>query len=140
MQTNNTIKINEKIKFIRSLKSWTQEQVADKLGITTHAYAKIERGETDVNFSRLEQIAEVMEIDLLQLLSFDEKNIFNFNKNHSQSHIVCQVNSSMQQSENKHELEKANLMNEQLQKEVEYLTKEVNYLKEMINNLLLLKK
>ena len=128
MQPNNTIKINEKIKFIRSLKSWTQEQVADKLGISTHAYAKIERGETDVNFSRLQQFAEIMEIDLLQLLSFDEKNIFNFNKNNSQSQIIC-FNSSMEQSENKHELEKANLMNEQLQKEV-------NYLKEIINNLL----
>jgi hypothetical protein len=42
----------------------------------------------------------------------------------------------MQQSENKHELEKANLMNEQLKKEVEYLKKEANYLKEIINNLL----
>ncbi len=31
------MKINEKIKFIRSLKSWTQEQVADTLGISTHA-------------------------------------------------------------------------------------------------------
>jgi len=141
MQPNNNIKINEKIKFIRSLKSLTQEQVAYKLGITTHAYAKIERGETDVNFSRLQQIAEVMEIDLLQLLSFEEKNIFNFNGNNSQSQqFVYQVNSSIEQAENKHELEKANLMNEQLQKEVEYLTKEVNYLKEIINNLLLLKK
>jgi hypothetical protein len=41
----------------------------------------------------------------------------------------------MQQSENKHELEKANLIIEQLKKEVEYLTKEVSYLKD-INNLL----
>jgi transcriptional regulator with XRE-family HTH domain len=75
-----------KIKLIRSLKSWTQEEVANKLGITTHSYAKIERGETDVNFSRLQQ-------------------------------IVCQVNSSIEQSENKHELEKANLIIEQLKKE-----------------------
>ena len=52
MQENNTIKINEKIKLIRSLKHLTQEQVANKLGITTHAYAKIERGKTDVNFYR----------------------------------------------------------------------------------------
>jgi transcriptional regulator with XRE-family HTH domain len=137
MQTNNTIKINEKIKFMRSLKSLTQEQVAYKLGITTHAYAKIERGETDVNFSRLQQIAEVMEIDLPQLLSFDEKNIFNTIKNdqttnhqYVQQWQQWQINSSsIEQSENKHELEKANLMNEQLQKEV-------NYLKEIINNLL----
>jgi transcriptional regulator with XRE-family HTH domain len=135
MQPNNNIKINEKIKIIRSLKSWTQEEVANKLGITTHAYAKIERGETDVNFSRLQQIAEVMEIDLLQLLTLDEKNIFNFNEYHSQSHIVCLNNSSMDQSENKHDTKKYNLIIEQLKKEVEYLKKEVSYLKE-INKLL----
>jgi len=113
-----------KIKLIRSLKSWTQEEVANKLGITTHSYAKIERGETDVNFSRLQQIAEVMEIDLLQLLSLDEKNIFNLYKSkyhHSQQ--IVQVNSSMEQSENKHELEKANLIIEQQKKEIEYLNK-----------------
>ena len=106
MQPNNTIKINEKIKIIRSLKSWTQEQVANKLGITTHAYAKIERGETDVNFSRLQQIAEVMGIDLLQLLSLDEKNIFNFNEYNSEYQIICQANSSIEQSENKHDTKK----------------------------------
>ena len=94
MQANNSIKINEKIKFIRSLKSWTQEQFAEKLGITTHAYAKMERGETEVNFSRLQQIAEIMEMDLLQLLTLDEKNIFNSNYN---SHYNCsQYNCSLQ--------------------------------------------
>jgi len=100
---------------MRSLKSLTQEQVAYKLGITTHAYAKIERGETDVNFSRLQQIAEVMEIDLLQLLSFDEKNLFNTIKNdQTTNHQYVQQwqinSSSIEQSENKHELEKANLI------------------------------
>jgi transcriptional regulator with XRE-family HTH domain len=146
MQPNNNIKINEKIKFIRSLKSLTQEQVAYKLGITTHAYAKIERGETDVNFSRLQQIAEVMEIDLLQLLALDETSIFNFSydyrfqsQSQSQSQfpsqsqqIVCQVNSSMQQSENKHELEKANLIIEQLKKEVEYLNQNNEFIKQQL--------
>ncbi len=57
-------------------------------------------------------------------------NSLTFNEYHSQSQqIVCQVNSSMEQSENKHELEKANLIIEQLQKEV-------NYLKEIINHFL----
>ncbi len=52
-------KLPKKLKFIRSVKNWTQEDVAEKLGISIHAYAKIERGETDVNLSRLEQIAIV---------------------------------------------------------------------------------
>jgi transcriptional regulator with XRE-family HTH domain len=132
MQANNNIKINEKIKFIRSLKNWTQEQVAYKLGITTHAYAKIERGETDVNFSRLQQIAEVMEIDLLQLLALDEKYIFNLNEYHSQYQIICQANSSIEQSENKHELEKANLIIEQQKKEIEYLNQNNDFIKQQL--------
>ena len=131
MPASNTIKINEKIKLIRSLKSWTQEEVANKLGITTHSYAKIERGETDVNFSRLQQIAEVMEIDLLQLLALDEKSIFNINEYHSQSQIIC-LNSSMEQSENKHELEKANLIIEQLKKEIEYLNQNNEFIKQQL--------
>jgi transcriptional regulator with XRE-family HTH domain len=56
------MELSEKIKFIRSSKNWTQEYVAEKLGISTNSYAKIERGETNVNFSRLQQIADVMEI------------------------------------------------------------------------------
>ncbi|HID99193.1 MAG TPA: XRE family transcriptional regulator, partial [Thiotrichaceae bacterium] len=32
----------QKLKLIRSFKNWTQEDVAEKLGISTHAYAKIE--------------------------------------------------------------------------------------------------
>ncbi len=131
MQANNTIKINEKIKLIRSLKSWTQEQFADKLGITTHAYAKMERGETEVNFSRLQQIAEIMEMDLLQLLTLDEKNIFNSSYDYN-SHYNCslyQINSLNEGTE------KDKFIIEQQKKEIEYLKKEVHYLKE-INNLL----
>ncbi|HAI67921.1 MAG TPA: hypothetical protein DCM38_00620, partial [Gammaproteobacteria bacterium] len=56
------IELPKKLKLIRSFKNWTQEEVAEKLGISTHAYAKIERGETDVNLSRLQQIAKVMDI------------------------------------------------------------------------------
>jgi transcriptional regulator with XRE-family HTH domain len=131
MQANNTIKINEKIKLIRSLKSWTQEQFADKLGITTHAYAKMERGETDVNFSRLQQIADIMEMDLLQLLTLDEKNIFNSSYDYSSQYncSLYQINSLSEGTE------KYKFIIEQQKKEIEYLKKEVNYLKE-INNLL----
>jgi transcriptional regulator with XRE-family HTH domain len=71
------MELPKKLKLIRSFKSWTQEDIAEKLGISTHAYAKIERGETDVNLSRLQQIAEVMEIELSQLFGLDEKNVFN---------------------------------------------------------------
>ncbi len=136
------MELPKKLKLIRSLKSWTQEDVADKLGISTHAYAKIERGETDVNLSRLQQIAEVMEIELSQLFGLDEKNVFNLTGDQNGDHNnQCidnnwNVNSpSTEQIEYKHKLEKANLIIEQQQKEIDYLKKEIDDLKQQVNDL-----
>ncbi len=114
-----------KLKLIRSSKNWTQEEIAEKLKISTHAYAKIERGETDIHLSRLKQLAKVMEIGLSQLLDSDEKNVFNLCNN-------WQVNSS---SNEQHELEKANLIIKERENEIEYLKQQVVDLREM-NNIL----
>jgi len=124
----------KKLKLIRSLKNWTQEDVADKLEISTHAYAKIERGETDVNFSRLQQIAEVMEIGLSQLFDLDEKNVFNLAGTHNTQGDNWYVNSSsIDQIECKHELEKANLIIEEREREIDYLKQQVNDFRDVIN-------
>jgi len=129
------MELYEKIKFIRTFKGWTQENLANKLGISTYAYAKIEQGKTDVNFSRLEQIAQVMEIDLPQLLGLDEKNVFNLSGNHNQSHN-CYVNSSLTgQIEYKQKLEKADLIIEQQKTEIVYLKQENKILKQQIADL-----
>jgi len=133
------MELPQKLKLIRSLKSWTQEDVADKLEISTHAYAKIERGETDVNLSRLQQIAEVMEIELSHLFGLDEKNVFNLTcDNNTQCQKIdnnWNVNSPSTEIEYKHKLEKANLIIEQQQKEIDYLTKEIDDFKQQINDL-----
>jgi transcriptional regulator with XRE-family HTH domain len=125
------MELSEKIKFIRSSKNWTQEDVAEKLGISTNSYAKIERGETDVNFSRLQQIADVMEIELPHLLDLNEKNIFNFTcDNNSNWHMNA---SSIEQTELKHELEKANLIIEQQKKEIDYLKQQLSDFRILMN-------
>ena len=43
--------------------------VAYKVGISVPAYSKIESGSTDVNLSRLEQIAHVLGVNVVGLLS-----------------------------------------------------------------------
>jgi transcriptional regulator with XRE-family HTH domain len=125
------MELSDKIKIIRSYKNWTQEDVAEKLGISTNSYAKIERGETDVNFSRLQQIANVMEIELSHLLELNEKNVFNFTcDNHSNSQINS---SSTEQIELKHQLEKANLIIEQQKKEIDYLKQQLSDFRILMN-------
>jgi transcriptional regulator with XRE-family HTH domain len=68
--------IANNIKNLREIKNLKQEYIAEKLGISQRAYSKIERGEVDVSFSRLEQIAKVLDINILDLIGFDEAKVF----------------------------------------------------------------
>ncbi|TAH20133.1 MAG: XRE family transcriptional regulator [Cytophagales bacterium] len=65
-----------KIKKLRELRNYTQEFMAEKLSMSQTGYSNIERDETDVSLSRLQQIAKVLEIKLQDLLGFDEKMLF----------------------------------------------------------------
>jgi transcriptional regulator with XRE-family HTH domain len=65
-----------KVGVIRTWKGLTQEEMAAKLGMSPTGYAKIERGETKLQIHRLEKIAEILEMELKDLVSFDEKMIF----------------------------------------------------------------
>jgi transcriptional regulator with XRE-family HTH domain len=57
--------IGYRIRKIRESKDLSQENMGADLGITAGAYAKIERGETDPSITRLFNIAEILEVDLM---------------------------------------------------------------------------
>ena len=61
------MKVNEKIKFLRESKHLSQEEMANKLGMSTNGYAKIERGETRLNIPKLEQIVNILDMDIIEL-------------------------------------------------------------------------
>ncbi len=79
------MQVLENIRFIRQLKGWSQEDMAEKLDMSLNGYGSIERGDTDVQLSRLEKIANTFEISLLQLFNLNEKSIFNQTNNTSES-------------------------------------------------------
>ncbi|KAE9542224.1 helix-turn-helix transcriptional regulator [Ursidibacter maritimus] len=64
--------INDKIRLFREDHQLSQEEMATKLSMSTKGYAKIERGETRVNFERLEQILAVLNADIYELLTYGE--------------------------------------------------------------------
>ncbi len=66
-----------KIKQVRELKNLTQEYVATQLGLTTRAYSKIESGETQLTINRLNEISKILEVDPVEVLGFDDKQVFN---------------------------------------------------------------
>lgn len=61
------------IRLLRHQQGWSQEEVARRLDISIPAYSKIETGITDINLSRLEQIAAVFGISVVQLLTFEQR-------------------------------------------------------------------
>ena len=58
------------IKQLRQEKGWSQGDFAEKLGISVPAFSKIENGITDVNLSRMEDIAKMLGMSLVGFLSF----------------------------------------------------------------------
>ena len=49
--------------------------MAEKLNMSLNGYAKIERGESKIYLEKLEQIAQVFDIDIVELMQSDGKNI-----------------------------------------------------------------
>jgi transcriptional regulator with XRE-family HTH domain len=66
-----------KIKQIRELKNLTQDYVASQLQLTTRAYSKIESGETQLTINRLNEISSILGIEPIEVLGFDDKQVFN---------------------------------------------------------------
>ena len=79
------MKINEKIRQLREQRQLSQENMADKLGMSVTGYAKIERGEVRSNLPRLEQIFEVLDMDICELLSYGESEKVYFNNSVTES-------------------------------------------------------
>ncbi|MBX3101572.1 MAG: helix-turn-helix transcriptional regulator [Bacteroidetes bacterium] len=69
--------IGNKIRVLREVRGFSQEYVADRIGISQAAYSRLENEATDLTLGRLEQIASVLEINPLDLLAMDEKIVFN---------------------------------------------------------------
>ncbi len=71
------VKPELKIKQIRELKNITQEFVAKELELSTRAYSKIESGETQLTINRLNEISAILKVDPIEILGFDDRQIFN---------------------------------------------------------------
>ena len=84
--------IGSKIKKIREIKGYTQEDMADKLGMSAQGYGKLERDEADIPYSRLEQIARAFNMKAEDVTSFDEKYVFYNYAQANQGHNVIYQN------------------------------------------------
>jgi transcriptional regulator with XRE-family HTH domain len=70
------MKLGNKIRVFRQIKGYSQEVMAENLGISNTGYAKMERGESKITEERLQKIANILGITTEDLQNFDEKMIF----------------------------------------------------------------
>ncbi|MFU8789962.1 MAG: helix-turn-helix domain-containing protein [Methylobacter sp.] len=129
--------VHQKIKALRLFNDFTQEDMAEKLGYSSvQGYAKIERGETELTVSKLEDIAKVLGVSLQALLNLNGKNAVNIAEN-------CQYPKRFQhapdclivltETECLNELEKARLLLHEREQEIGHLKFEIALLKKLVN-------
>jgi transcriptional regulator with XRE-family HTH domain len=118
--------IANNIKKVREFKDLTQEYVAQQLNISQVAYSKMERGETEISMSKLEQISKIFEVSITDLVNFDEKRVFfNITENKDQSTINAALilNNGL--------IEKERAMYEEM---IKQLHSEITYLKKILDS------
>lgn len=116
---------------LRLERNLTQEQMGEKLNLSTSAYCKIEYGETDLTLTRLSEIAEALNMSEMDLFSRIEGSAY-INEPRDCNCVWIAKDSSTVNVENSkdiYDLMKANIAL------VESLTKRV----ELLENLLLKK-
>lgn len=61
--------IGNRIKRIREYRSYSQEFMASELQISQSAYSDLENNKTKLNLERMTKIAEILDIDIIKLLT-----------------------------------------------------------------------
>ncbi len=109
---------------MRHAKKWSQEDMAEKLDMSVNGYANIEHGNSNLHIKRLNQIAEIFGMDLLELFNIGERGILCFiggNYQNGQINSGKITNYSNEATELKHEIEKLHLILEKKDQEIKHL-------------------
>lgn len=145
------MQLNDKLRTLRELNDFSQEDMADKLQMSTNGYAKIERGERRLDIPKLEQIVAIFGMDLMEFINFDVNRAVNLIHENKQS-IIYQINKNSQQNtyfgaeDLQHEIDKLNLIishkdelltqkEHELNQVIEQKQREIDLLQELVNTL-----
>jgi len=74
-------KVYQNIRKLRSMFGFSQQYMADELGITQKHYSQIENGKVDISLKLFIKITELLNVTPSALLGFSEEKVFN-NINH----------------------------------------------------------
>ena len=126
--------VYEKIRKIRELNRWSQEEMAKRLNMSPNGYAKIERGETKLRLEKLTQIAQVFNMDVLELMANDKGMVFFMNESCDYNYMGATTYHHTHYAEvaNSAEIEKLKLIIEHKDEIIEQKNSELAALKKII--------
>ncbi len=75
------MKVGKKIRMLRELLGYSQDYMSIELEISQTTYSRIENDSTKIDLSKLMCITNILGVDLISLLQFDECNIDSFVNN-----------------------------------------------------------
>ncbi len=123
------MKVHEKIRLIRESKHWSQEDMAEKLKMSVNGYAKIERGETKAYNPHLERIAEVLDMELMELMPVSDRQICLISGDNTNNGHNVIIGASMEIA---FEIQKLQLTNTHKDETIEHLKQDIVRLTEML--------
>ena len=130
--------VNEKVRLFRELNQWSQEEMAERMNMSVAGYAKILRGETNISLHKLKQIASVLQIDLLDLVSTHDSGVIlvggENNQNHFRNNYYGNQAAELEVEKLKLELKHKDELLKQRENELETLRDIVNLLKQQIKD------
>jgi transcriptional regulator with XRE-family HTH domain len=100
--------------------------MAQQLGVSQSAYSKMELGESEVTYNRLEKISEILEMKPEEVISFNESMVFNEMNNQYGGNVFSQIDQNTI-SDTERQL---------YQDQINLLKEEVSYLKKMLEKVL----
>lgn len=63
------------IRKLRELRLLSREQMANELSLSISGYGRLERGEIDLTLTRMKRIADILNVNLTELLEFDPSTV-----------------------------------------------------------------
>jgi transcriptional regulator with XRE-family HTH domain len=133
MQTQELqIKIGKKIKELRVVNEWTQEQAAKQLNMCRNTYSDIELGKSDISISRLVQLANFYHVDVDNFVDDKEKVVFYLNGNQNAEANHKKIENQCTKYHSHFAEEKLQLIIELKDKELALQQREIENLREII--------
>lgn len=125
--------IHDSIRLIRESKHLSQEDMAEELNMSVSGYAKIERGVTKLQFDKLQKIAQIFNLDIVELITAGDKGVvFIANENKADNSSIINSSYYTCNTDVAIEIEKLNLLLTHQKELVAQKDAEIAALKEVI--------